>query len=96
MQRSDLKREIDQAMNEHPDERQRAKGKPHHLLAGQGQWVLPQVENYANDPAANQYRPKKEPERSLFEDGLQIILMSITQDAVECAPVLLLEQGKDN
>src|SRR5262245_50512315 len=83
-------------MNEHADEGQRAKGNPHPLLARSGSRVAPQVNNCANDPAANQDRPKEEADDPPLQGGLQVILMSVTQDAVEFASLLSLKVGKDN
>lgn len=96
LQRSDLKRKIDQAVYEDSDERQRAKRNPHSMLAGDRPWVSPKVKNRANDPASDQYSPKEEPQSSPFEGGLQIVLMRVAQDAIDSASVLHLEVRKDN
>src|SRR5262245_1521365 len=83
-------------MNEHADEGQRSKGNPHPLLARNGSRGTPQVNNCANDPAANQDRPKDKANTPPLQGGLQVILMSVTQDAVEFASVRSLKVWKDN
>ena len=96
MQRSDLKRKIDQAVYENSDERQRAKRNPHSILAGNRPWVPPKVNNRANDAASDQYSPKEEPQSSPLEGRLQIVLMRVTQDTIDSASVLHQEVRKDN
>lgn len=53
LQRSDLKGEIDEAVNEHSTERKRAKGSPHAMLARHGLKIAQQMEKRPEESAAN-------------------------------------------
>ena len=64
------------------------------MFPRQGPRVAPQVNNCADNSATNQNSPEEEAKNPPFEGRLQVILMRVTQDAVEVASVFLLEEGK--
>src|SRR5262245_12635368 len=83
-------------MNDYSDQRQGTHGNPHAMLACQRSRFALQIKNCASDPASKQDRPKDKADNPPLQGGLQVILMSVTQDAVEFASMLSLKVGKDN
>ena len=96
LQRRDLERKIHEAVNEDSEERQSAKRSPHPLLAGDQPRVSPKGKNGSGDPAPDQHHPDEEPQPSPLENGLEIVLMRVAQDAVDLASMLRMEVRKDD
>jgi hypothetical protein len=85
LQRSNLKREIDQAVNQHSENRQRGEGKSERMLARDCR-ASPKIESDASDPSPNQHAQRANPTGPHSSRGLQIILMAYRSMPLSSTP----------